>query len=181
MWRLCWKSADSLCVRIQVARALRVLLYMMAPLKRVLPHAPTTRKYRQKSGETVISSQSKPNSWTYNFVEVSGHNLESSETWSFPLQWMFKLQNSSKPLSLKGGGGGVKSVGSGDSEQQGGKLFRLLSQWRPRIRPLLAPQAGPVFVDVYGHLGIDSKNRFRMKIWFWRGHGTWAPRFQLIS
>jgi hypothetical protein len=21
----------------------------------------------------------------------------------------------------------------------------------------------PVFVDVYGHLGIDSKNRFRMK------------------
>ncbi len=35
-------------------------------------------------------------------------------------------------------------------------------------------QAEPVFVDVYGHLGIDSKNRFRMKNWFWRGHGTWA-------
>ncbi len=40
---------------------------------------------------------------------------------------------------------------------------------------------GPVFVDVYGHLGIDSKNRFWMKNWFWHGHGTWAPRFQLIS
>ncbi len=25
----------------------------------------------------------KPNSWTYNFVEVSGHNLESSQTWGF--------------------------------------------------------------------------------------------------
>jgi hypothetical protein len=24
-------------------------------------------------------------------------------------------------------------------------------------------RTGPVFVDVYGHLGIDSKNRFRMK------------------
>ncbi len=25
----------------------------------------------------------KPNSWTYNFVEASGHNLESSPTWGF--------------------------------------------------------------------------------------------------
>jgi hypothetical protein len=28
----------------------------------------------------------KPNSWTYNFVEVSGHNLESSQTWDFRIQ-----------------------------------------------------------------------------------------------
>ncbi len=28
----------------------------------------------------------KPNSWMYNFVEVSGHNLESSQTWDFRLQ-----------------------------------------------------------------------------------------------
>jgi hypothetical protein len=35
----------------------------------------------------------------------------------------------------------------------------------------------PVFVEVYGHLGIDSEIRFHMKNWFWRGHGTWAPRF----
>jgi hypothetical protein len=27
----------------------------------------------------------------------------------------------------------------------------------------LEKEAEPVFVDVYGHLGIDSKNRFRMK------------------
>ncbi len=26
--------------------------------------------------------------------------------------------------------------------------------------------AEPVFVDVYGHLGIDSKNRFHLKNWF---------------
>ncbi len=25
----------------------------------------------------------KPNSWTYNFIEVSGHKLESSQTWGF--------------------------------------------------------------------------------------------------
>jgi hypothetical protein len=25
----------------------------------------------------------KPNSWTYNFAEVSGHDLESSQTWGF--------------------------------------------------------------------------------------------------
>jgi hypothetical protein len=37
--------------------------------------------------------------------------------------------------------------------------------------------AEPVFVEVYGHLGIDSENQFQMKNWFWRGHGTWAPRF----
>ncbi len=32
-----------------------------------------------KKGVTPIVL--KPNSWTYNFVEVSGHNLESSQTW----------------------------------------------------------------------------------------------------
>ncbi len=47
---------------------------------------------------------------------------------------MFTLQASLKQLLL-GGGGGVKSVCRGDFELQGGKLFRLLSQLRPRIRP----------------------------------------------
>ncbi len=28
----------------------------------------------------------KPNSWTHNFVEVSGHNLESSQAWGFRKQ-----------------------------------------------------------------------------------------------
>ena len=46
----------------------------------------------------------KPNSWTYNFAEVSGHNLESSQTWCFHIPTMFVLQTSFKPHLLKGGG-----------------------------------------------------------------------------
>ncbi len=42
---------------------------------------------------------------------------------------------------------------------------RKSSAARTKVWPQVGgPQkAGPVFVDVYGHLGIDSKNRFRMK------------------
>ncbi len=76
----------------------------------------------------------KPHSWMYNFVEVSGH--EFSDLW-FPYA-MFKLQNSFKQFLLGWGGGGVyvKSISRGDCEKQGGKFVRLLSQLRPRIRPL---------------------------------------------
>jgi hypothetical protein len=45
-----------------------------------------------------------------------------------------------KPVSThfcsRKGGGRVKSVGRSDCQKQGGKLFRLLSQLHPRIRPL---------------------------------------------
>jgi len=34
---------------------------------------------------SFLNSVRSPNSWTYNFIELSGHNLESSQTWSF---WM---------------------------------------------------------------------------------------------
>jgi hypothetical protein len=37
----------------------------------------------------------------HNFIEVSGHNLESSQTYA-----TFTLQTSFKPLLLGGGGGG---------------------------------------------------------------------------
>ncbi len=43
-----------------------------------------------------------------------------------------------KPTFAGGGGGGLKSISIGDLERQGGKLLRLLSQSRPRIRPLLS-------------------------------------------
>jgi hypothetical protein len=46
----------------------------------------------------------KPNSWTYNFVEVSVHNLRVLNL-RFPYT-MFTLQTSFKPLLLTGGGGG---------------------------------------------------------------------------
>jgi hypothetical protein len=45
---------------------------------------------------------------------------------------MFTLQTSPQPLLLGGGGGG--SIG--DCEWQGGTRLKLLSQLRPRIRPL---------------------------------------------
>jgi hypothetical protein len=53
----------------------------------------------------------KTNSWTYNFVEVSGHNLKSSETWG-------SVENvyitSQFQTSFAEGRGGVKSVSRGD-------------------------------------------------------------------
>ncbi len=70
----------------------------------------------------------KPNSWTYNFVEASGHNLERTQTWGFRIQCFQK-----KPFLLQGGG----SFSTGDCEYQRGKLFRILSKLRPRIRPLV--------------------------------------------
>ncbi len=53
-------------------------------------------------------------------------------------------------------------------EGRGQCTCRLLLKFIPRICsaalfPDTSPPPGPVFVDVYGHLGIDSKNRFRMK------------------
>ncbi len=38
----------------------------------------------------LVSSafKQKPTSWTYNFVEVSGHNLESSQTWYFCMDFL---------------------------------------------------------------------------------------------
>jgi hypothetical protein len=68
------------------------------------------------------------------FCWGSGHNLESSPTWGFRRQCLhYKLV--SNQFCSKEGGGGVKSVGRGDCEEQWGKLLRLLSRLRPRIRP----------------------------------------------
>ncbi len=51
----------------------------------------------------------------YNFVEVSGHNLESSQTLRFPCT-MFTLQTSFKSLLIGGGGG---SGGRGKIRRRG--------------------------------------------------------------
>ncbi len=72
----------------------------------------------------------KPNSWTYYFVKISQHNFESSQTWGFRIQcWHYKLDSNH-----------FCSVEWNRIRQwrwlQGGKFFRLLSQLRPRIRPL---------------------------------------------
>ncbi len=38
----------------------------------------------------------------------------------------------------------------------------------PAYREKLSPESEPVFVNIYGHLGIDSRNRVHTKNWFWR-------------
>ncbi len=63
----------------------------------------------------------KPNSWTYKFVEVSEHNLESSQTWGFHIQCLHYKPVSNHFFSRE-------REGRGDCEKQGGKLLRLLSK-----------------------------------------------------
>ncbi len=46
----------------------------------------------------------KSNSWTYNFAEVSGHNIESSQTWGFV--YNVYITKSPNHFCLRGGGGG---------------------------------------------------------------------------
>jgi hypothetical protein len=53
-------------------------------------------------------SHLKSNSWKYNnFVEVSGHNLESSQTWGFRIE---SLQNQPVSNHFCSGGGGDKNL-----------------------------------------------------------------------
>ncbi len=84
--------------------------------------------------ETYRIPIQKQNSWSYNFVEVSGHNPVSSQTWGFHIKCLHNKPVFQTTFTLWGGGG-VKSVILGDCEWQGGKLLGLLSQLRPRIRP----------------------------------------------
>ncbi len=58
----------------------------------------------------------------YNFVGVTGH---SSQTWCFHMKCYITSHFCS---------GGINSVNRSDCEKQAGKLLRLLSQLRPRIR-----------------------------------------------
>jgi hypothetical protein len=39
-------------------------------------------------GSESLPPEQKPHSWRYNFVEVSGHNLESSQTWGFCMDFL---------------------------------------------------------------------------------------------
>ncbi len=53
---------------------------------------------------TSFNSHQKPNSWMYNLVEVSGHNLESSQTWDFRIQYLHYKPVSNHFCSRRGGG-----------------------------------------------------------------------------
>ncbi len=70
-------------------------------------HSPSVNVQRQQDGVTAETE-------FYNFVEVSGHNLESSQTRGFRIQCVHY-----KPVSIhfsQGEAGGVKSVGRVDCE-----------------------------------------------------------------
>jgi hypothetical protein len=84
----------------------------------------------------------KPNSCTYNFVEISG--LEVSV---YNVYITNQLQTTFAPVG-GWGGGGEKSISRGDREEQKGILLdyiRLQSQLCPRIRPQ------------YTHLATDQR------------------------
>ncbi len=57
--------------------------------------------------DTPAVGVQKPNLWTDNFVGVSEHNLESSQTWGFRIQCLhYKLVSNN--FCSRGGGGGSK-------------------------------------------------------------------------
>ncbi len=67
----------------------------------------------------------KPNSWSYNFVEISEHNLESSQTWGFRIQC---LRVHYKPVSNNFCSRGRRELdplvpSTVEGEKQGGKLL----------------------------------------------------------
>ncbi len=53
-----------------------------------------------------VHRNQKSNSWTYNFVEVSWHNLKSFQTWGFHIQCLHYKAVSNHFCSRWGGGGG---------------------------------------------------------------------------
>ncbi len=48
----------------------------------------------------------KPNSWEYNFVEVSGHNLERSQTYGFPYTVQFGKKKTFVQITSKNSASG---------------------------------------------------------------------------
>ncbi len=78
--------------------------------------------------DSALGIAPTPNSLTYNYLEISGHNPESSETWGFRIQYLHY-----KPVSNTSvqGGWGVKSISWGDCECckgcRGGGVFDCLN------------------------------------------------------
>ncbi len=62
----------------------------------------------RKEFVNCVYTVQKPNSWTYNFLEVSGHDLIlRALKLEVSVYTIFTLQTNFKPLLLGGGGGGV--------------------------------------------------------------------------
>jgi hypothetical protein len=78
-----------------------------------------------------VSHTQKTNSWTYNFVDIYGHTLESSQTWlEVSVYLQCYITNQFQTTFARGGGGGGPFVEV--TGKKGGKLLRLLSQSEKR-------------------------------------------------
>ncbi len=105
------------------------LLFVLAQMKKTNAFLPRIKEMYRKCRPAMRLSNHfynlKPNSWTYNFVNVSGHNVESSQTWGFRMQCLYYT-----PFSIHfcSRGVGVKSFSRGDCEWQ----ERLLSTIRSK-------------------------------------------------
>ncbi len=92
------------------------LIFSFSPFISCIVSVPWNRKVDgELSGSNVINFWRKRNSWTYNFAAVSGHKLESSQTWGSRWQWLHY-----KPVSnhfcSRGKGEGGKLLSRGDCE-----------------------------------------------------------------
>ncbi len=74
------------------------------------PMRSEAKDYRGPKDQTTGWSENlKPNSWTHNFVGVSGHNLRSSQICGFRIQCLHCKPDSNHFCSGGGGGGGLKN------------------------------------------------------------------------
>ncbi len=83
----CSKSAK---IRPQICQAplLFIWFWLMRPINRPIGNSDCVPPNSLADNTQCTASQCnlKLNSWTYNFVEVSGHNLESYQTWGFHIK-----------------------------------------------------------------------------------------------
>ncbi len=108
-----------------------ILMYVAGPVN-IDSYVLWSMVFQRERGRFIIVDRSgffnkrvlKPNSWKYNFVEVSGHGLESSQTWGFRIQCLHYILVWNNFCS--GGGGGEYE-----------KLNQTLcSHTRPKLGPL---------------------------------------------
>ncbi len=68
---------------------IKTYLYSLAnlePISLAIMSEAVSQVLRTRLRGNLSGIEQKPNSWTFNFVEVSVHNLESSQTWGFRIQ-----------------------------------------------------------------------------------------------
>ncbi len=77
------------------------------------------RGWGERGGDSRKESAQRPNSWTYNFVEVSGHKLERSQTWGFLIQCLHyrPVSNHFWPPGVGGGGNPLVEVTVNSKEE----------------------------------------------------------------